>query len=79
MIDYKSYRYALLANSRWMILYRTKEESLKVYSEETGRDDAVPMDEFNEIGDYFMNSGYDYYSEREVLHAIENDLNWVEN
>jgi hypothetical protein len=78
MIDYKSYKYCLLANSQWMILYRSKDDYLKIYSEELNREDGIPMDEFNMIGDYFMNSGFDYINEKELFHAMENNLNWQE-
>ena len=79
MIDYKSYKYCLLGNSKWMILYRSKDDYLEIYSEEMDRKDAIPMDEFNEIGDYFMNSGFDYINKKELLHAMENNLNWLGN
>ena len=59
-----------------MILYRSKDDYLKIYSEEMDRKDAVSMDEFNKIWDYFMNSGFDYINEKELLYAMENNLNW---
>jgi len=76
MIDYRSYKYCLLGNSQWMILYRSKDDYLEIYSEEMDRKDAISMDEFNEIGDYFMNSGFDYINEKELLHAMENNVNY---
>jgi len=79
MIDYKSYKYCLLGNSQWMKLYKTKDDFIEIYSEEINKEDALPMDEFNEIGDYFMNTGYDYINENELLYAIENNLNWMDN
>jgi len=79
MIDYQSYRYCLLGNSQWMILYRSKDDYLEIYSEETNKKDVISMNEFNEIVDYFMNSGFDYIHKEELFHAMENNLNWQEN
>jgi hypothetical protein len=62
-----------------MKLYKTKDDFIEIYSEEINKEDALPMDEFNEIGDYFMNTGYDYINENELLYAIENNLNWMDN
>lgn len=78
MIDYKNYKYCLLGNSQWMILYRSKNDYVKIYSEETEKEDAISMDEFNEIGDYFINSGYDHIIREELFYAMENDLNWMD-
>lgn len=74
-MDYKSYKYCLLGNSQWMKLYKSKDSFIEIYSEETNKKDALPMDKFNEIVDYFMNSGYDYMYENELLYAMENNLN----
>jgi len=79
MRDYKSYKYCLLGNSQWLILYRSKDDYIKIYSEETEKEDAISMDEFNEIVDYFMNSGYDYLDDTELFHAMKNNLNWADN
>jgi hypothetical protein len=75
MINYKSYKYAKLGNSEWLILYRSPNDFLKIYSEETEKDGAISIDNFNEIVDYFSNTGYDYLSEREVLCAMKNNSN----
>ncbi len=74
MINYKSYKYARLGNSRWLILYRTENDFLKVYSEETKRDDAISMNAFNEIVDYFLNSSYDFLDNKELLYAMKHNL-----
>ena len=79
MIDYKSYKYCLLGNSQWLKLYKSKDDFIEIYSEETNKKDAISMNEFNEIVDYFMNTGYDYINENELLYAIENNLNWMDN
>ncbi len=71
MIDYKSYKYCLFGNSEWMILYRSKDDYLKIYSEETNRKDAIQMNEFNAIVDHFLNSDFDYIYKNDLLNAIE--------
>ncbi len=78
MIDYKSYKYALLANSQRMTLYRSKNDFLEIYSEESEKKNTVFMDEFNEIVDYFLNSGCDYIIREELFYAMANDLNWMD-
>ena len=73
MIDYKSYTYARLGNSEWLILYRTRNDFIKIYSEETERDDSISMDDFNIIVDYFINTGYDFLTEEGLFNAIDNN------
>jgi len=73
MIDYKSYKYCLLGNSQWLKLYKSKDDFIEIYSEETNKKDAISMNEFNEIVDYFMNTGYDYINENELLYALEKE------
>lgn len=73
-INYKSYKYCLLANSEWLRLYKTKNDYLLVFSEESGKSNSISMDFFNEIVDYWSNSGYDFLYENELLYAIEHNL-----
>jgi hypothetical protein len=73
MIDYKSYTYARFGNSEWLILYRTRNDFIKIYSEEAERDDSISMDDFNKVVDYFINTGYDFLTKEELFNAIDNN------
>ena len=66
MSTYKDYPCCLLANSEWLRLYRSEDEYITVLSPETGAENAISMDLFNEIGDYFMNTPRGCLLESEV-------------
>ena len=71
---YKDYKYALLKGSRWLRLYKTNANFLTVISVESDKYKGIDMDLFNEIGDYWSNTGYDFYDNNELFYAMKNDL-----